>query len=80
MSSKRKFTHDLTQREDAADVRSDYHGAVGAGIEGRLIRRQGEWSDGAKREQQEDLGGVRVAQSLHEIVEEVKRRNTSEGG
>lgn len=55
-------------------MRRDYHGSVAAGLEGRLIRRQGEWSDGAQRTANEDLEGVSVLRSLSEIVEEVRSR------
>lgn len=61
-------------RHEKADD-SDYRGAVLAGLEGRLIRRTGEWSDGARRKAEEDLSDVHVIQDLNEIVEEVKRRN-----
>lgn len=54
---------------------SDFRGSVAAGIEGRLLRRPGEWSDGAVREAEEDVGGVNVVRSLTEVLEEVKRRN-----
>ncbi|KAK1923298.1 HAD-like domain-containing protein [Papiliotrema laurentii] len=56
------------------ELRADYHGSVAAGLEGRLIRRQGEWSDGAQRTANEDLEGVSVLRSLSEIVEEVRSR------
>lgn len=60
---------------------SDYHGAVRAGLEARLIRRPGEFSDGAKRDSEEaerdmlQQEGVRVIRSLAEVVAEVKQRN-----
>lgn len=54
---------------------SDFHGATSAGIEARLIRRPGEWSDGAVRDAKEELGGVNVVSSLEDIVKEVKQRN-----
>ena len=47
---------------------------MNAGIEGRLIRRQGEWSDGASRTAEEELEGVQIIRSLDEIVEEVLAR------
>jgi hypothetical protein len=53
----------------------DYHGALSAGIEARLIRREGEWSDGAARKAGEDLTGVTTIKSLSEVVDEVRRRN-----
>jgi hypothetical protein len=58
----------------SADL-SDYGGALAAGIEGRLIRREGEWSDGAVRSAGEDLTGVSAITSLQDIVDEVRRRN-----
>lgn len=54
---------------------SDYRGAVAAGLEGRLIRRAGEWSDGAVRVAGEDLEGVHVVKSLADVLDEVRRRN-----
>lgn len=54
---------------------SDYHGALAAGLEARLIRRQGEWSDGAARTAGEDLEGLHTISSLSDVVEEVRRRN-----
>jgi hypothetical protein len=48
---------------------------LNAGIEGRLIRRLGEWSDGASRTAEEELEGVHVVRSLDAIVEEVLARN-----
>jgi hypothetical protein len=56
-------------------INSDYRGATSAGLEARLIRRQGEWSDGAVRTSSEDLEGVRTISSLRDVVEEVRRRN-----
>lgn len=53
----------------------DYRGAEGAGLEARLIRRAGQWSDGASRKTEEDLKGVQVVRSLRDIVDEVERRN-----
>jgi hypothetical protein len=58
-------------------IRRDYQGAKAAGLEARLIRRQGEWSDGAARKADEDLSGVETISSLTAIVEEVSRRNVS---
>ncbi|WWC65006.1 uncharacterized protein I303_107620 [Kwoniella dejecticola CBS 10117] len=57
------------------ELKADYRGSVAAGIEGRLIRRQGEWSDGAVRVHDEDLSSVRVITSLKDVVEEVRSRN-----
>jgi len=54
----------------------DYEGSVGAGLEGRLVRRQGEWSDGAERKAQEELRDVSVVRSLDEIVREIESRNS----
>lgn len=54
---------------------SDYRGALSAGIEARLIRRRGEWSDGAVRTSEEVLDGVHTVDSLTDIIEEVRQRN-----
>lgn len=54
---------------------SDYEGAVNAGLEARLLRREGEYSDGAMRHDGEDLKGVHVIKDLTEVLEEAKRRN-----
>jgi len=54
---------------------SDYHGAMSAGLDARLIRRVGEWSDGAARIAQEDLSGIETIRSLRDIVDEIRRRN-----
>nr|XP_031858266.1 uncharacterized protein CI109_006317 [Kwoniella shandongensis]KAA5525338.1 hypothetical protein CI109_006317 [Kwoniella shandongensis] len=58
------------------ELKADFHGATSAGIEARLIRRPGEWSDGAARSAEEELGEVNVIRSLEDVVEEVKRRNS----
>lgn len=60
-----------------SSLERDYHGAVTAGLEARLVRRQGEWSDGAVRKKGEDLEGVTVVSSLEDIVREVQGRNAS---
>jgi len=61
----------------------DYHGALTANLEPRLLRRPGEWSEGAKRESEDveqlEKKGVRVIRSLREVVEEVERRNSGRG-
>ncbi|BEJ13462.1 hypothetical protein CspHIS471_0306360 [Cutaneotrichosporon sp. HIS471] len=57
------------------ELEADYQGSVAAGLEGRLVRRHGEWSDGAVRGHGEDLEGVHVIRSLSEVLDEVKRRN-----
>lgn len=57
-------------------VCSDYIGAKEAGLEARLIRRIGEWSDGAARQRDEDLTGVETIASLTEVVDEVRRRRS----
>lgn len=61
----------------ALTPRRDYHGAVAAGLEARLIRRQGEWSDGAARHAGEDLTDVSTIASLHDLVAEVESRRQS---
>lgn len=58
------------------ELEADYGGAVAAGLEGRLVRREGEWSDGAVRVAGEDLSGVDVITSLSEVLEEVRLRNS----
>ncbi|WVF67820.1 hypothetical protein IAT40_002581 [Kwoniella sp. CBS 6097] len=57
------------------ELKADFQGATSASLEARLIRRPGEWSDGAVRSAQEELKGVNVISSLEEIVDEVRRRN-----
>ncbi|WRT70923.1 uncharacterized protein IL334_007922 [Kwoniella shivajii] len=57
------------------ELKADFRGSTQASLEGRLIRRHGEWSDGAARASGEDLSGVNVIASLAEVVGEVKRRN-----
>nr|XP_019050909.1 hypothetical protein I302_01352 [Kwoniella bestiolae CBS 10118]OCF29839.1 hypothetical protein I302_01352 [Kwoniella bestiolae CBS 10118] len=59
------------------ELKADYQGSTAAGIEGRLIRREGEWSDGAVRQASEDIGDVQVITSLNDIVQEVKSRSLS---
>lgn len=56
---------------------SDFNGARSAGLEARLVRRPGEWSDGAIREAEEDLGGVNVVRSLEAVLAETRQRNTT---
>ncbi|RSH87113.1 hypothetical protein EHS25_003602 [Saitozyma podzolica] len=56
------------------ELKADYHGARAAGLEARLIRRDGEWSDGAARRAEEDLKGVEVVRSLDELLDEVRHR------
>ncbi|WOO82565.1 Haloacid dehalogenase-like hydrolase domain-containing protein 3 [Vanrija pseudolonga] len=56
------------------ELEADFGGATGAGIEGRLIRRSGEWSEGAIREAEEDLGSVNVVHSLEEVLAEARAR------
>lgn len=56
-------------------IESDYRGAISAGLEARLIRRVGNWSDGASRESDEDLTDVTVISNLKDVVGEVRRRN-----
>jgi len=49
---------------------------MSAGLDARLIRRVGEWSDGAARNAQEDLSGVQTIRSLKDIIDEIRRRNS----
>ncbi|WVQ77150.1 hypothetical protein IAR50_006833 [Cryptococcus sp. DSM 104548] len=58
------------------ELKADYQGSTKAGLEGRLIRRPGEWSDGAQRHAAEDLDGVNVIASLDDLVKEIENRNT----
>ncbi|ORX40875.1 HAD-like domain-containing protein [Kockovaella imperatae] len=60
------------------ELKADYRGAINAGLEARLIRRPGEWSDGAVRAPEEDLQGVHVIRDLDEVVQEVDRRNLTQ--
>ena len=53
----------------------DYQGALSAGLEARLIRRSGEWSDGTLRKSEEDLTDVTITTGLDEILAEVAQRN-----
>lgn len=54
---------------------SDFGGSTRAGLHGLLIRREGEFSDGAKREKVENLEGVKVASRLEESVRYVEEWN-----
>ena len=53
---------------------SDYTGALGAGLESRLLRRPEEWSDGAERLKEERLEGIPIISGLDAVVEEVRQR------
>lgn len=53
----------------------DYLGSEAAGLHGALIRRDGNFSDGAKRVATEDLEGIRTIRSLEELVEIVRAWN-----
>ena len=61
----------------------DYRGALTANLEPRLLRRPGEWSEGAKQESEDveqlEKKGIRVIRSLRAVVEEVERRNSGRG-
>ncbi|WWC72793.1 uncharacterized protein I206_106757 [Kwoniella pini CBS 10737] len=59
------------------ELKADYRGSVTAGLEGRLIRREGEWSDGAVRVDGEDLSGVRVIKSLNDVLAEIQARRST---
>jgi hypothetical protein len=48
---------------------------MSAGLGARLVRRVGDWSDGAARNAQEDLSGIRTIRSLRDLVDEIRRRN-----
>lgn len=64
------------------ELEADYHGALRAGLEPRLIRRPGEFSDGAKRlsEAEEratlEREGVQLLRSLDDLLAEISQRNT----
>lgn len=53
----------------------DYHGSLRAGLHALLIRRPGEFSDGATRTKTECLDGVNVVESLDDAVAFVQRWN-----
>ncbi|OCF35974.1 hypothetical protein I317_00497 [Kwoniella heveanensis CBS 569] len=57
------------------ELKADFQGATSASLEARLLRRPGEWSDGAVRTAEEELGEVNLISNLEEIVNEVRRRN-----
>ena len=54
---------------------SDFRGSTSAGLHGLLIRREGDFSDGAKRTKVEDLDGVRVVSHLQQAVDFVREWN-----
>lgn len=54
---------------------SDFRGSTSAGLHGLLVRREGDFSDGAKRDKTEVLEGVRVINRLDEAVEYVRAWN-----
>jgi FMN phosphatase YigB (HAD superfamily) len=63
------------------ELEADYRGALRAGLEPRLIRRPGDFSDGAKRLSEEEeratleREGVHVIRTLDDLVAEVTRHN-----
>ncbi|KAL7410612.1 HAD hydrolase subfamily IA REG-2-like protein [Mrakia frigida] len=57
------------------ELDADFGGSTRAGLHGLLIRREGEFSDGAKREKVENLEGVKVASRLEESVRFVEEWN-----
>ncbi|KAI9637171.1 HAD-like domain-containing protein [Dioszegia hungarica] len=57
------------------ELEADYRGARAAGVAARLIRRQGEWSDGAARASDESLEDVEVVRSLYDIIDHIEERN-----
>ncbi|WVO12698.1 hypothetical protein L204_100304 [Cryptococcus depauperatus] len=59
------------------ELKTDWQGAIAAGIEGRLIRWPEKWSNDAFRKLQRQLGAMNVIRSLEDVVAEVKRRNKS---
>lgn len=58
------------------ELKADYWGARKAGLESLLVRRQGEYSDGSRREASEDLDGVEVVSDFGGVVEWVRKRNS----
>lgn len=54
---------------------SDFRGSTSAGLHGLLVRREGDFSDGAKRDKTEVLEGVRVISRLEEAVGYVRAWN-----
>ena len=64
-----RFHPDLQQQVFNKDsLRSDYYGAVGAGFHACLIRRPGPEGEQEAKEPGENLEGVRVIQSLEEVL------------
>lgn len=61
------------------ELEADYYGATSAGLSARLLRRPGEWSDGAKRNAEDEEAvvemGVNVVRSLDSLVQEIRSRN-----
>lgn len=57
------------------ELAADYWGAKTAGLEALLVRRQGEFSDGSRREAGEDLAGVETVSNFGDVVKWVSRRN-----
>ncbi|KZT61998.1 HAD-like protein [Calocera cornea HHB12733] len=58
------------------ELAADYWGAKKAGIEALLVRRQGEYSDGSRREATEILAGVEIVSDFGGVVEWVRKRNS----
>lgn len=54
---------------------SDYRGGTAAGLHALLLRRAGDFSDGATRSAAEDLAGVRLIAGLEDAVAFVKEWN-----
>ncbi|KZO98792.1 HAD hydrolase subfamily IA REG-2-like protein [Calocera viscosa TUFC12733] len=57
------------------ELAADYWGAKKAGIEALLVRREGDYSDGSRREATENLDGVQVVHGFGDVVEWVRKRN-----
>ena len=58
-----------------ADPRSDYEGAINAGMQALLLRRPGPEGVLDHKEVKESLGGIRVIEGLNDAVHLVEGRN-----
>lgn len=56
-------------------AKSDYQGAVSAGLSGLLLRRLGPDGEGERKEPDEDLTGVHVVSGLTDVVDWVVKNN-----
>lgn len=58
-------------------IKSDYHGALAAGMQALLIRRPSPDGDQEHKKAGEDLRNVRVVSSLDDVVEWVRSRTSA---